>query len=65
MRRLSANLAGGVLCAALAGCAIPAAYIPVLTAGLGACAAACGPVVNLETQVFDYATGEQKSAAKP
>ena len=41
----------------LAGCGLPA---PLVAAGLGACAAACGPVVNLEKDGFDWATGQAK-----
>jgi len=48
---------------AVGGCGLPAAYVPVLTAALGACAAACGPVVAFEKDAFDRATGASTGKA--
>ncbi|HUZ74910.1 MAG TPA: hypothetical protein VMU87_18140 [Stellaceae bacterium] len=46
---------------ALGGC-VPPAYVPIVAAGLGACAAACAPVVGLERDAFDFATGQTAPA---
>ena len=46
----------------LQGCAVPLA---VWTGALGACAAACAPVVAFEKDVFDWATGQDQPPAKP
>lgn len=58
---MRAVIVAAALSLSLSGCGVPVA---LWAAGLGACAAACAPVVGLEKDAFDYVTGQDKPAAQ-